>query len=79
MSKARTLERFAKLHPEVEVQRHDDSANGSQDWERKADAAKVKNLPTLIWLADGRELFRSSDVRPAAIERQYQRALKEAK
>lgn len=78
LKRAKTLEKFAKLHPEVDVQRHDDAVNGSKAWEQKADAAKVKSLPTLIWLAGGKELFRSGDVRPGAIERQYERALKAA-
>jgi hypothetical protein len=73
-----TLSKFAKEHPDVTVQQHDDTeAGGSSRWETFADKWRVKNIPVLIWVAGGEELFRSEDVTAAGIEKQYRRALKE--
>ena len=71
-----TLDRFQKEHPEVRVEIHDDNETGSKAWEKKADALNIKNLPTLVWLAGGEELFRSGDVSAAGIEKQFLRAKK---
>ncbi len=72
-----TLTKFAKEHPDVTVQQHDDTeAGGSSRWEAFADKHRVKNIPVLIWMARGEELFRSEDVSAAGIEAQYRRALK---
>ena len=71
-----TLEKFAAAHPDVKLVVHDDSEGGSTRWEDFATKWRVKNLPTLIWVAGGEELFRSEDVTLADIEKQYRRALK---
>jgi len=72
-----TLQKFAEAHPDVKVEIHDDTEEGgSARWEAWADRWKIKNLPTLIWVAGGEELFRSGDVSAAGIEAQYKRALK---
>ncbi len=76
LAKAKTLEKFAKAHPEVKVELHDDTNAGSDAWSDRADEMKVKELPTLVWLAGGEVLFRSTDVSPEGIERQLKRALK---
>lgn len=71
-----TLQKFAKEHPDVKVEQHDDTENGSSRWETFAEKWNVKAMPTLIWVARGEELFRSGDTTMAAIEQQYRRALK---
>lgn len=76
LAKAKTLEKFAAAHPEVKVERHDDSSAGSEAWSDLADQWGVKALPTLVWVAGEKVLFRSSDVSPGGIERQLARALK---
>ena len=76
LSKAKTLEKFARAHPEVEVQKHDDTEKGSDKWSELADENGVKSMPTLVWKAGGKVLFRSSDVRAEAIEKQLLRAQK---
>jgi thiol-disulfide isomerase/thioredoxin len=75
MAKRGTLEKFAKAHPEVKVEVHDDTeAGGSRRWEAFADKWQIKSVPTLIWLARGEELLRSNDVTMDAIEKQFKRA-----
>ncbi len=76
--KAKTFEKFKAKHPEVSVQVHNDTENGSAAFQRKADAAGIKNLPTVVWLAGGEELFRSNDVGIRSLEEQYAKALKKA-
>ena len=76
LAKAKTLEKFAAAHPEVKVERHDDTLHGTDAWNDLADEWGVKNVPTLIWVADGKVLFRSSDVSPAGIEKQLARAVR---
>lgn len=77
LAKKQTLEKFADKHPEVKVERHDDTEEGgNKRWEAFADKWNVKSVPVLIWVAGGEELFRSSDVSAAGIEAQYKRALK---
>lgn len=76
LAKAKTLDKFKRAHPEVKVEIHDDSAKGSAAWGERADEMKIKNLPTLVWLHGDEELFRTSDVRPEALERQLERAKK---
>ena len=76
--RAQTFEKFKAKHPEVSVQVHDDTEGGSKAWEKKADEAGVTNLPTVIWLAGGEELFRSNDVGIRSLEAQYEKALKKA-
>lgn len=76
LAEAKTLEKFAKAHPEVRVEKHDDTNAGSAKWEALTDEYKVKNIPVLIWVAGGEVLFRSEDVSPAGIERQLARAKK---
>ncbi len=72
-----TLDKFAEKHPDVKVEQHDDTeVGGNTRWETFADRWKVKNIPVLIWVARGEELFRSGDVSAAGIEAQYRRALK---
>lgn len=76
-----TLDKFAREHPEVKVEIHDDpredpDSGPAARWETFADRWKVKNLPTIIWLAGGEELFRSGDVSAAGIAAQYKRAMK---
>lgn len=74
--KAGTFDKFKAKHPEVRVEIHDDTETGSKAWEKRADEMNIKNLPTVIWIADGEELFRSSDVSARGLEAQYERALK---
>lgn len=77
LAKKQTLEKFSDAHPDVRLEVHDDTeSGGNKAWERFADKWNVKNLPTLIWVAGGEELFRSSDVSVAGIEKQYQKALR---
>ncbi len=76
LSKARTLEKFQRAHPEVHVEKHDDTEKGSEKWSDLADQYKVRDIPTLVWVAGGEVLFRSSDVSPEGIERQLKRAQK---
>ncbi len=77
LAKKETLEKFAAKHPEeVKVEIHDDAESGSAAWEKKADKMNIKNLPTLVWMFAGEELFRSSDVSAAGIEKQFARAVK---
>jgi thiol-disulfide isomerase/thioredoxin len=78
MVRHQTLEKFAAKHPEVRIVVHDDSERGSSAFERLADEWNVKNLPTIVWLADGEELLRSNDTTLAGIEKQYERALRKA-
>ena len=77
LAKRGTLEKFAEKHPEVRVEKHDDSEEGgNKRWEAFADKWNVKTVPVLIWGANGKELFRSSDVSAAGIEAQLKRAQK---
>lgn len=76
MVKRQTLERFAEKHPEVKVIVHDDTEDGSKAYEKLADRWGIKNIPTLIWMHGGEELFRSSNVGARDIEEQFQRAVK---
>lgn len=76
LQKRGTLEKFSEANPDVRLEIHDDSEDGSTRWEAFADKWRVKNLPTLIWVAGGEELFRSEDVSAAGIQAQYKRALK---
>lgn len=78
LAKRGTLEKFQKAHPDVRVEVHDDNETGSSAWERLSDKWNVKSIPVLIWLARGEELFRSSDVTAAGIEKQYQQAVRKA-
>ena len=74
LAKAKTLEKFAKEHPEVKVEIHDDNAAGtSKKWSDLADEYKVSNLPTLVWVYDGEVLLKSTNVGAAAIEGQYKK------
>lgn len=77
LAKRGTLEKFAAEHPDVKLEVHDDSENGSARWEAFGDKWNVKNIPVLIWISGGEELFRSEDVTLAGMEKQYKRALKE--
>ncbi len=77
LAKAKTLEKFARAHPEIRVEKHDDNEAGtSQKWSDLADEYKIKEIPTLVWIAGGEVLFRSSDVSADGIEKQLKRALK---
>lgn len=79
LAKSKTLEKFAKAHPDVKVEKHDDVAVGtSKAWSDLADEHKVNSIPMLVWMAGGEVLFRSGDVSPEGIERQYKRALRAA-
>lgn len=78
MERAGTLDKFSAKHPDVRVELHDDSENGTARWEALADQHHIKNVPTVIWYYDGVELLRSSEVSLTAIESQYARALKKA-
>ncbi len=74
-----TLDKFAADHPEVKVTIHDDSEDGgNKRWEALADKWSVRNVPTVIWLAGGEELFRSSDVSASGLAAQYAKAQKKA-
>lgn len=75
LKKARTLENFAKQHPDVKVEVHDDSKTGSKKWDALAETWNVENIPVLIWTDGEKELLRSESVSAGAIEKQYQRAL----
>jgi len=76
LAKARTLEKFAKAHPEVRVEKHDDNAAGtSKAWEKLADEYKVQDIPVLIWVAGGKVLLKTTNVSPAGIESQYKKVL----
>jgi len=75
LAKRGTLEKFAEAHPDVKLEVHDDSENGSKRWEEFADKWNVKNIPVLIWVAGDEELFRSEDVTLAGMEKQYKKAL----
>ncbi len=74
MAKARTLEKFAKAHPEIKVEKHDDTVNGSDAWNELAAEHGVKHMPTLVWMSGNKILFRSSDVSAEGIEKQLLRA-----
>ena len=74
LAKAKTLEKFAKAHPEVAIEKHDDTDKGSEAWGDLADKYGVKAMPTLVWVAGEKVLFRSSDVSAAGIEKQLLRA-----
>lgn len=79
MDRAGTLDKFAAKHPDVRVEQHDDNEYGdSKPWARLADKWKVRDVPTLIWVAGGEELLRSNNVGARAIEEQYEKALKKA-
>jgi hypothetical protein len=79
LEKRGTLQKFGEKHPEVKVEVHDDNEYGdSKAWARFADKWKVRSTPTLLWVAGGEELFRSTDVSARGIEEQYERALKKA-
>lgn len=78
MERAGTLDKFSAKHPDVRVELHDDTEQGTKRWEAMADQYKIRNVPTIIWFYDGEELLRSSDVSLTAIESQYARAAKKA-
>lgn len=71
-----TLEKFAEKHPEVKVVVHDDTEEGSKAYEKLANRWGIKNVPTLIWMHGGEELFRSSDVSARGIEAQFEKAVR---
>ncbi len=76
LAKAKTLEKFAKAHPEIDVQKHDDSAaGGNKKWEAMADQYKVTDIPVLIWVAGGKVQLKSTNVSPAGIESQLKKVL----
>ncbi len=76
LEKRQTLQKFAEAHQDVKLEIHDDTESGSKRWESAADARKVKNLPTLLWIAGGEEVLRSEDVSAAGIKEQYRKVLK---
>ncbi len=76
LAKEKTLEKFQRAHPEINVEKHDDTTKGSEAWDDLANEHGVKNIPTLVWKAGGEILFRSGDVSPEGIERQLKRAQK---
>lgn len=80
LEKKGTLDRFSESHPEVKIEIHDDNEEGnSKAWARFADKWSIRSMPTLVWLADGEELFRSNDVSLEGIEKQLVRAQKAAR
>lgn len=76
LAKSHIIEKFARAHPEVKVEQHNDTARGSQAWSDLADEHGVKEIPVLVWKSGGEILFRSHDVSPEGIERQLRRAQK---
>lgn len=76
--KAQTFEKFGAKHPDVRVEVHNDTEAGSKAFARKADEMEIKNLPTVVWMYDGEELFRSEDVSARGLEAQYEKAVKKA-
>lgn len=78
-----TLEKFADRHSDVSIEVHDDpdesgneSTPASRAWSKAADKAKIRGIPTLIWMINGEEVLRSDDVSVAGIEQQYKKVLK---
>lgn len=78
LARRQTLEKFAAKHPEVRVEIHDDTEEGSAAHARLADKWHVRSIPLLIWVGGGEELLRSNDVSARGIEDQYEKALKKA-
>lgn len=78
LHRAGTVDKFAEKHPEIRVEQHDDSSDGSGNtsWENLADKWHVKGVPTVIWIAGGEELFRSSDISARGLAAQLEKALK---
>lgn len=77
LAKKGTLEKFQAKHPEVKVEIHDDNENGdSKAWATFTYKWSVRNVPVLIWVVNGEELFRAYDVSARGIEEQYERAAK---
>ncbi len=76
--RAGTIDKFADKHPELKVEQHNDSSDGSGNatWDRLANKWDVKNVPSVIWIAGGEELFRTSDVSARGLEAQYEKALR---
>lgn len=73
-----TLQKFADKHPDVRVEIHDDTENGSARWEAIANKYNVKSVPTIIWLYDDQEVLRSNDVSATGIKDQYAKAKRRA-
>ncbi len=79
LKKKGTLEKLVAKYPgELRIEVHDDSESGSAAWEAKADEVGIKNLPTLRWMFDGEELFRTTDTTVAGLEKQLAKARKKA-
>lgn len=71
-----TLEKFAAAHPDVKVEVHDDTLNGSARYEKLADEWGIKSIPVVIWCLGDKELLRSQDVTLVSLEKQYEKALR---